>query len=132
MADANADDPKYRLQLAELLVDRGTQYFHRRKFLEAEDAFRQGLKEYDLLCRSDSSAKNLFRRAKAQSNLAGVLLVAGRIGLALPEVDKAVDLLTSVVRTYPNNPEHVQELGQAIYNAGTARLAERRRGKGEK
>ena len=63
---------------------------------------------------------NRFSLARAQDNLGGVILVAGRNEAALAELKKAVASLTVLVRDYPDNPEHVKELGQSGYNLGNA------------
>jgi eukaryotic-like serine/threonine-protein kinase len=120
LADANADQPMYRAELADLLLNRGAQFYNRRHLVEAEDFMRQALTEYDRLCRNSPTADNLFRRAKAQADFAAVILVSGRTNVAFTELDKAIDLLTALIKGYPGNPEHVALLGQTINNKGTA------------
>jgi serine/threonine protein kinase len=122
LADANADRPAYRRQLADLLLDRGGQFYNRRQLAEAEDAFRQSLTEFDRLCQDKPTVENGFARARAQANLGAVILAADRIAPAVEDLDKAVSLLTVVGREAPNNPEHVKELGQATFNLGTAQF----------
>jgi tetratricopeptide (TPR) repeat protein len=120
LADANIDNPAYRSQLADLLLNRGGQFYNRRKLTEAEDAFRQALAEYEQLCKVDPSAANRFARAKAQDNLGAVIFVAGRTEAAITELTKAVEGLTAVVRDVPDNPEYAKELGQAEFNLASA------------
>ncbi len=120
LADANADRLAYRAQLADLLLNRGGQFYNRSRLTEAEDAFRQSLAEYDRLCRDDPSLANRFGQAKAQANLGAVVLGAGRIESAATELDKAVKLLAAAVQAAPDNPEYVKELGQTEFNLATA------------
>jgi serine/threonine protein kinase/tetratricopeptide (TPR) repeat protein len=120
LADSNSDRPAYRAQLANLLLNRGLLYYHRRRLAEAEDLLRQSLAEYEQLCRDASSSANRYGRAKAEANLGAVALAADRIETAMKELNTAVEWLGVVVKEEPDNPEYANDLGQAEFNLAGA------------
>lgn len=131
LAADHANEPGYRLQLADLTANRGVQFAERKRFAEAKESLQLALDEYARLRREWPNPANRLSQAKAQDNLGVVLLLMKRAPDALAELQKAVEWSTELVREAPQNPEHVKELGQALYNLGTAHYQTGKRAEAE-
>jgi serine/threonine protein kinase/tetratricopeptide (TPR) repeat protein len=108
--------PIYRIELASLLNNRGTQLANRRKPMEAISAYRDALR---VLSRGGNSKEVRFETAKTNANLGTMLLTANQIAQGRDALRASADQFGRLAKT-EDDPQYAHELGRAIANLGTA------------
>jgi len=109
-------DPTYRVDLAVLLNNRGTQLASRRQFVQAAAVYHDAL---SMLDRGGQSKAVRLEIAKTSSNLGSLLLKMNQIPAGRVQLQKAVAEFEGLLES-EDDPQYLRELGLATADLGTA------------